>query len=111
MASDALSGVDRAIFDVVKITDLLTDEAVLAELGARLARARLAQNTSQRRLGEAAGVSGRTVARVEAGEPASLVNLIRVMRPLGLLEGLDAAIPEHPRVRRRASPGGPGPTA
>lgn len=103
----------------MKINALLTDEAVLAELGRRLARARLAQNTSQRRLAEEAGVSERTVARVEAGEATSLVNLVRVMRPLGLLESWDAALPEHTinpftelaqrgTVRQRASPGDGG---
>jgi transcriptional regulator with XRE-family HTH domain len=95
----------------MKIDKFLTDEAVLAELGQRLARARLTRNTSQRRLAQEAGVSGRTVARIEAGEPASLVNLIRVLRPLGLLEALDVAIPAHAIDRRRASPGSAGPTS
>ncbi len=98
----------------MRIDDLLTDDAVLAELGQRLARARLAQNASQASLATEAGVSARTVTRIEAGEPTSLINLIRVMRGLGLLESFDAAVPEHTinpftevardgKVRRRAS--------
>src|SRR5262245_49507698 len=72
----------------------LTDEAVLAELGRRLARTRLERNLTQAALGDEAGVGIATVQRLEAGQPARLTSFIRVLRVLGLLEALDLLVPE-----------------
>lgn len=84
----------------MKFTRQLTDEAVLTELGGRLAARRLAQNLTQGGLAEEAGVSKRTVERLESGEVAArLSGLVRVCRVLGLLERFEAFIP----------PAGPGP--
>jgi transcriptional regulator with XRE-family HTH domain len=70
-----------------------SDAAILAELGTRLAALRLAANATQAALAEAAGVSKRTIERLEAGESTQTANLLRVMRALGIIEALDAAIP------------------
>jgi transcriptional regulator with XRE-family HTH domain len=78
----------------MRIEPGLTDEAVLAELGSRLARARLERNLTQEELGDQAGVGRPTVQRLEAGEPIKVTSLIRVLRVLGLIEGLDRAVPE-----------------
>jgi transcriptional regulator with XRE-family HTH domain len=67
---------------------------VLEELGGRLARARLERNLSQARLAEEAGVGRVTLQRIEAGEGASLVNVVRILRALDLFEGLDGLVPE-----------------
>lgn len=75
------------------ITHLMTDEAVLAELGQRLARVRLSQGITQEQLADAAGVSKRTVQRLEDGTPAQLANLIRYLRALGRLDALDVMLP------------------
>lgn len=72
----------------------LTDEAILQELGYRLARRRLDLGLTQALLAEQAGVSKRTVERMEAGGSTQMATMIRIMRVLGLLEGLDQAIPE-----------------
>ncbi len=96
------------------ITDRSTDEAVLAQLGERLARCRLNRNQTQDEVAAEAGVSKRTVERLEAGHSAQLSNLIRVLRALGLLGNLDRLVPEplpspmqqlelQGRVRERAS--------
>lgn len=78
----------------MKISRQLTDEAILHELGSRLAEARLASNLTQAALANEAGVSKRTVERLESGEVASrLSGLVRVCRVLGLTERLDALIP------------------
>jgi transcriptional regulator with XRE-family HTH domain len=66
----------------------------MAELGERLARTRLERNLSQQQVATTAGVSKRTVERLEAGSPVQLTAFIRVMRVLGLLEGLNALVPE-----------------
>ncbi|HEX3947726.1 MAG TPA: helix-turn-helix domain-containing protein [Acidimicrobiales bacterium] len=78
----------------MKITNLEGDEAVLAELGRRLARTRLERNLSQADLATEAGVSKRTVERIESGVDARLASLIRILRVLGLVDGLDALVPE-----------------
>jgi transcriptional regulator with XRE-family HTH domain len=77
----------------MKISPQLTDDAILAELAARLTHARLRQKLSQQDLASLAGVAKRTVERLEAGEPAVLTNLIRVLRALNLIEALDALLP------------------
>ena len=89
--------------------------AIEAELGRRLEGARLAANVSQAELAAAAGISRRTVTRLENGEGVSLDTLIRVMRALGIAGRLDALVtpPEvrpierirlRGKQRKRASP-------
>ena len=81
----------------MKIDNLLADDAVLAELGQRVTEARLAVNLTQAGLAEAAGVSKRTVERLEAGDGAQLLNLVRCLRALGKMDGLERLVPELPR--------------
>ena len=71
----------------------MTDLAVLARLGDRLTRHRLARNLTQAQLAREAGVSKRTLLRIEGGESTQFTNLIRVIRALGLLGNLDAFVP------------------
>lgn len=78
----------------MEITPELADEAVLAELGRRLARTRLERNLTQVELGDEAGVGLATVQRLEGGQPARLNSLIRVLRVLNLLPALELLIPE-----------------
>ncbi|MBL8419562.1 MAG: helix-turn-helix transcriptional regulator, partial [Dechloromonas sp.] len=79
----------------MKITTTLTSEAILQELGERLAGARLERNLTQAALAEEAGVAKRTVERLESGQAATqLSGFVRVCRALGLLERLDALVPE-----------------
>ena len=91
------------------------DEILLGELGERLAGVRLDRNLTQAELAATAGVSKRTVERLEAGSVAiQLSGFLRVCRALGLLSSLDAFVPEPEpsplahlelagRKRRRAS--------
>jgi len=72
---------------------LASDEAILAEIGDRVAAARLSRNLTQAALARDAGVSKRTLERLEAGESAQLTSLLRVLRALDLLGGLDALLP------------------
>ena len=78
----------------MRIDDQLTDDAVLDELGRRLARTRLERNIGQSRLSGEAGIGVATLQRLEHGEPVSSATLVRVLRALGLLEALDRAVPE-----------------
>ncbi len=97
------------------ITRLSSDQVVLAELGQRLARLRLGRNLTQAELAAQAGVSKRTVERLESGgEGTRLAALIRVCRALEVLDRLEGVFPEAVaspmdqvrlagRQRRRAS--------
>ncbi len=73
-----------------------TDSDLLATLGGRLARQRLARGLTQAALAQEAGVSKRTVERIEAGESTQTTNALRVLRALELLGGLDHLVPEPP---------------
>ena len=97
------------------LSKTLTDAAILAILGARLERHRIAADLTQAALAERAGVSKRTLERIEAGEGSELATLLRILRALDRLDGVDALIPELPaspleelkrkgRVRRRVRP-------
>jgi transcriptional regulator with XRE-family HTH domain len=94
------------------------------ELGRRMAQARLARNLTQADLASRAGVSPRTLARLEAGggggEGVRLTGFIRVCRALELLDRLETMLPETTpsplaqlklagRQRRRASRTAPTP--
>ncbi|MDB6025101.1 MAG: transcriptional regulator [Verrucomicrobiales bacterium] len=79
----------------MKIEARLTDDIVLRELGERLTGARLERNLTQAALAEQAGVSKRTVERLENGKVATqLSGFVRVCRALGLLERFDTLVPE-----------------
>ena len=78
----------------MKINSQAIDAVILRELGARLARVRLERNFTQAALAEQAGVSKRTLERMEAGGPTQLINLVRVCRALDLLERFETLIPE-----------------
>lgn len=77
----------------MKITPHLTDDAVLAELGARLQHHRVQAGITQADLATSAGVSRSTVDRLERGHSVQLTSLIRVLRELNLLGALDALLP------------------
>lgn len=79
----------------MKITKQATDAVVLRELGGRLAKVRLDRNLTQAQLATQAGVSKRTVERLEAGAVATqLSGFIRVCRALDLVERFDLLVPE-----------------
>jgi len=78
----------------MKVSKLLSDDAILAEIGERIGHHRLNLQLTQADLAEQAGVAKRTVERIEAGASAQMSSMIRVFRVLGLLPGLDRIIPE-----------------
>jgi len=98
----------------MKISKTLADDTILAEIGERVTRLRLDLQLTQADVAEQAGVAKRTVERIEAGASAQMSSIIRILRVLDLLPGLDRMIPEAgPRpmdllrrkgkVRQRAS--------
>src|SRR6478735_5285082 len=82
---------------IMRYRDLNTDDAVLRELGRRLRLTRLEANLSQGEVAEQSGVSRYTVGRIEEGGSVQLNNLVRVLRFLDLLDGLEELVPEAAR--------------
>ncbi|MCA9576250.1 MAG: helix-turn-helix transcriptional regulator [Polyangiales bacterium] len=110
----------------MRIDNHLSDESVTAELGERLAALRVARSLTQEQLSVAAGISKRTVERLEGGGSTQLVNLIRCLRALDTLSAMDALVPpatsdpidllqrrgkRRQRVRARAEAPAPTPAA
>jgi len=97
------------------LDELMTDAAVLAELGRRLARHRLERNWTQAEMAAEAGLGQATVQRAERGESIQMTSMVKLLRTLELLGALDLAVPEsidlpiarlereQRKLRRRAS--------
>ena len=62
-------------------------------MGLGLARRRLELDRTQTQLAREAGISRRTLSRLEGGESTQLTNLVRVLRALGWLDKLTALSP------------------
>jgi transcriptional regulator with XRE-family HTH domain len=110
----------------MKSQNSLSDRAVIEEIGRRLEALRLGRNQTQAQLATQAGVSKRTIERLESGAVAvQLSGFVRVCRAFDLLDRLDTFVPEplaspiallrlRGRSRRRASgkpASGPAPKA
>ena len=78
----------------MRIDAQLSDAALLGELGRRIAQTRLERNVAQSELATEAGVALSTVQRLEAGRSVAATSLIRILRALDLLGGLERAVPE-----------------
>ncbi len=78
----------------MKFIESNSDDATLKELGGRISQHRLNKNWTQEALAVEAGVSKRTIHRVEHGHSTQASNLIRILRALHLLENLEVLIPE-----------------
>ncbi len=71
-----------------------SDISILTEIGNRVAATRLELYLTQSELAAKAGVSKRTVERIEAGEVSTqIITLIRVLRALMLIDRLDLLVP------------------
>lgn len=92
-------------------------EQIESALCGRLVNIRLSRNMTQTRLAKEAGVSPRTIGRLEKGEGISLDTFIRVLTALGVQQNLETLLPD-PTIRpiervgisgterKRARPGG-----
>lgn len=93
----------------------ISESVELQELGSRLAAQRLTLNLTQAQLAEQAGVSKRTLERLESGAVSTQLSaFLRVCRVLGLHDRLELLVPEPEsspiaqlklkgRTRKRAS--------
>ena len=78
----------------MRLTQLQADDAILREIGDRVAQRRIDRQLTQADLAREAGISKRTVERFENGDSSQLLTLIRIFRVLDLLPNLDAMLPE-----------------
>jgi len=63
-------------------------------LGERLKRLRLNRNQDQRSTAEKAGISEKALRNLEAGRGSTVDTLLRVLKALDYLQGLDMLAPE-----------------
>ncbi len=109
--------------ELMQLANLTSDDAVLAELGHRLEQHRVARNRTQAELADEAGIGRATLQRIERGESVQLASMVKLLRALDLLGGIDAAVPASidlpiaqlererrtPRRRARGRRGAPPP--
>ncbi len=76
------------------VTQATTDQAVLEEFGVRLSRRRVALGLTQTDLARKAGVSKRTLERLEAGHSCHLTSVVRILRVLDLLDVFLSILPD-----------------
>jgi transcriptional regulator with XRE-family HTH domain len=73
-------------------------DQIEAALCRRIESIRLSRNITQAQLAEEAGVSTRTIRRLEKGEGVSMDTFIRALKALGIQHSLEALLPD-PTVR------------
>lgn len=75
-----------------------SDEAIIGELRRRLVRMRRSCCLSQQKLSELSGISIATIKRLEShkSQDISLLAVIKLLRTMTRLEGVDALVPEVP---------------
>jgi putative transcriptional regulator len=75
-----------------------TSDQIEAALCKRLESIRLSRNITQTQLAEEAGVSPRTIGRLEKGQGVSMDTFIRIIMALSIQQNLEALLPD-PTVR------------
>lgn len=78
----------------MRIEGMETEKIILQELGRRLGKFRVNYPMTQAELAEEAGLSLRTIARMENGETIQLNNLIKVMKALRISGNLELLVPD-----------------
>ncbi len=81
----------------MKIDALSPTDAILEELGRRLAATRKQQGLSQHELASAAGVGVATLRRIEAGNDSQLGSWLKLLRALGSVDAVDVLLPRDLR--------------
>lgn len=87
----------------MKIKNSTKTDQVLNEIGVRLAKQRVQAKLTQAGLAEKAGVSKRTIERIEAGNSIQLSTMIQVLRVFKLLEPFGLALSEEKPVQAKKS--------
>jgi len=69
-------------------------EELQKELGKRIRQLRLFRNIAQKAVAEKAGVTRAALQNLEAGRGSSVQTLLRVLKALNYLEGIESLAPE-----------------
>lgn len=77
----------------MKLTEFHTDEQILQDLGTRLKTERIRQKMTQETFAKNCGVAKSTVERFEKGESVQLANLLKMLRTLHQLSGIELLLP------------------
>lgn len=79
----------------MKFDVMMTGDEALREAGKRLAQTRLSRNMTQKELAQRAGVSKRSLERLEAGAGGLRLDVFfAVCGALGLMQGFETLVPE-----------------
>lgn len=70
----------------------MSDDAIVAELGRRIALHREGLNLTQGEFADRAGVGRSTVQRIERGDSIQLSSLVKLLRAVGRVDALDAVL-------------------
>jgi len=76
----------------MKITNSTKTEVILDEIGKRLTHRRIQAKLTQAGLAEKAGVSKRTIERIEAGSSIQLATMLQVLRVFKMLVPFGVAL-------------------
>ena len=78
------------------MTDLQfrSPEELQVELGRRIRQLRLSRNLDQRTVAEKAGIARAALQNLEAGRGSSIQTLVRTLKALNFLEGIEILAPE-----------------
>lgn len=79
----------------MKIYGMESNEIIMKEMGTRIKDTRISMMLTQKTLAERAGISQRTIERIENGENVKVENVINLLRAIQLLQNLEILIPEQ----------------
>ena len=68
---------------------MLTDGAILQQIGKKLKEERLSQNVSQKMLSERSGLAQSSISLIEKGKNGSLLSIVMMLRALNRLDVLE----------------------
>jgi transcriptional regulator with XRE-family HTH domain len=71
-----------------------TPQELQVELGRRLQQLRLSKNLDQRAVADKAGITRSALQNLEAGRGSSVKTLVRTLKALNYLEGIEILAPE-----------------
>jgi len=74
---------------------LMTNFAIIQEIGKRIKYKRLERNQTQQDIANRIGISRITVRKIEEGKPVSFIHYIEVLRELHLLDAIDQLFPQE----------------
>ena len=83
------------------INEHVSNKHVMVEIGSRFAAARINKGMGQAKLSQVSGVSEKTIGHLENGRKSvGLLNIIAIIRALGLIDELENFMPEPPPSAR-----------